>query len=181
MSLNARTTLLFVFTLAACSKTDAPAPPAAATPTTPPEWTVSATAVGSTRFGQTVAEFARLQGTVPDTSVSSTGCEYWFPANAPRGLALMVDSGRVVRVDADSLGIRTTNGISVGATIAEVTKAYPGLQSQPEKYNYEQGWRWLIAWEPDSSAALVFTVDSFVVRSIHAGLKPQALYVEGCS
>jgi hypothetical protein len=170
---------IVVIALSACGKAETPAPPVS-TPVTS-EWTVSATALGSTRFGQSIADFARGLGTTPDPTVSLTECEYWTPAHTPAGLGLMVDSGRVVRVDADSSGIKTFKGVGVGSTIAEVEKAYPGMQSMPEKYHYDQGWRWLIAWESDSSAALVFTVDSFTVRNIHAGLKPQALWVEHCS
>jgi hypothetical protein len=166
------TTLLLT---AACSRPDA-TPPVAATP----DWSVSAAAIGTTRFGQPMAEFAKAQGAQPDTTVGSE-CEYWWPAGAPAGLSLMVDSGKVVRVDVDSTGPRTARGIGLGATIAEATAAYPGLQSAPHKYNYDMGWRTLTVVEADSSAAIVFEVDSTVVRQFHAGRLPHALWVERCS
>lgn len=159
----------------ACSK------PEQAPVSVPADWTVTAAAIGTTRFGQSPADFARSQSTTPDTTVGGDRCGYWTPTGAPAGLSLMIDSGKVVRVDVDGSGAKTAKGIGVGSTIAEVEAAYVGLQSQPHKYNYEIGWRSLIAWESDSSAAIVFEVDSNVVRKPHAGLRPQALWVERCS
>ena len=159
-----------------CTRAETPAPTRGAAP----DWSVSATAIGATRFGQPVADFARTQGTVPDTSVGAA-CEYWWPAGAPAGLSLMVDSGRVVRADLDSLGPKTDKGIGLGSSIREVQAAYPAAQSAPHKYNYDQGWRTLTVMESDSSAALVFEVDSAVVRQVHAGRLPYALWVERCS
>jgi hypothetical protein len=158
-----------------CSRPDA-APPAA----TPPDWTVSATAIGTTALGQPMADFARAQGTTVDTTVGAE-CEYWWPAGAPAGMTLMVDSGWVVRVDVDSAGARTAKGIGLGSTIAEVEAAYPAAQSAPHKYNYDVGWRTLTVLEPDSTGAMVFEVDSTAVRQIHAGRLPYALWVERCS
>lgn len=160
----------------ACSRPD-PAPPVTQAKV---EWTVRATAIGSTTFGQPVAAFARGQATTPDTTIGA-GCEYWRPAGAPAGLSLMVDSGKVVRADIDSTGLRTDKGIGVGAKVSEVEAAYPTAQSAPHKYNDDQGWRTLTVMEADSSAAIVFEVDSATVRQIHAGRLPFALWVERCS
>lgn len=167
-----RPVLLGLLLAVACSRPDAPA--------TRADWTVSAVSIGSTPLGQRVADFARAQATVPDTTVGAE-CEYWSPAGAPEGMSLMVDSGRVVRVDVDSAGPKTDKGIGVGSKIAEIEAAYPRIKSSPHKYNYDQGWRTLTVLEVASGAALVFEVDSFVVRQMHAGRLPYALWVERCS
>jgi hypothetical protein len=159
----------------ACSRPDSGLPAA-----TVPGWTVSAVAIGTTALGLPIADFARAQGTTADTAVG-TECAYWWPAGAPAGLSLMLDRGRVVRADIDSAGPQTARGIGLGATIAEVEAAYPGAQSAPHKYHYEDGWRTLTVLEPDSTAAMVFEVDSTAVRQIHAGRLPYALWVERCS
>lgn len=168
-----RATLLL---LAGCSRTGTPPAP----PVT--DWTVTAKAIGTTPLGQTPAEFAEAQHITGDLAAAEPECIYWMPHSAPAGLSFMIVGGRVVRADVDSTGIRTAKGIGIGSSIGEVEAAYgAALQSQPHKYNYDQGWRSLIAWESDSAAAIVFEVDSHSVRTLHAGLLPQVLYVERCS
>lgn len=94
----------------------------------------------------------------------------------------MIENGRVVRVDVDSPGVSTAQGLHVGSTVADVRAAFgTRLVAEPHKYQWEAGWQYLSLFSPDSSRGLLFEVDSHVVRSFRAGLWPPVGYVEHCS
>jgi hypothetical protein len=147
-----------------------------------PDWEVRARSADQIQFGTSLAEAAAAIGVMPPYSPPTQPCGYWTPPIAPPGFSLMVENGKVVRVDVDSARIFTNTGIGVGSTIQAVDSVYNKslLPRQPHKYRSAEGWRYLTAWEPDSTAAIVFEVDSHVVRNYRAGLTPQVLNVERC-
>lgn len=145
-------------------------------------WRIDATKAGAVRFGMSPEEAAAALGAPLDDSFPAQGCDYWSPASVPRGLRFMIEDRRVVRVDVDSVGPATPEGITVGSPISQVRAAYGSrLREEPHKYQWESGWRYLTLVADDSARALVFEVDSFVVRSYRAGLLPPVTYVEHCS
>lgn len=146
-----------------------------------PSWEVSFEGVGPVKFASTTVEAAAALKTA-STDSDSSGCHYWRPAGAPPGLSLMIEGGKVVRVDVDSPGVASKQGLQVGASVASATAALgPGASVIPHKYQYQAGWRYLTLMSADSSRAIVAEVDSHSVRTWRAGLWPAAGYVEGCS
>jgi hypothetical protein len=144
-------------------------------------WAISMTGVGVTQFGMRVGEAASALGVPAPTAPLNPSCDYWIPAGAPPGLAFMVEVGRIVRVDVDSAGIPTVQGLSVGSSADSVRWVFPErLVDQPHKYDWDAGWRYLTILSPDSLTGLVFEVDSFIVRTYRAGLWPAVGYVERC-
>ncbi|MEO8449109.1 MAG: hypothetical protein ABI647_04920 [Gemmatimonadota bacterium] len=174
-------------TLLGCgSRADQPAPgtPDTASPTRPvARWSVTPVAVGTVRFGWSVAQLnAELRDTLRPTYRISDQCDFVHPAAFPAGLRLMVERDTVVRVDVDSAGIPTAEGARVGDTEAETLARYAGrVEVQPHKYTGPQG-RYLIVRSPgDRLHLLIFETDGQRVERYRAGLRPAVEYVEGCS
>jgi hypothetical protein len=163
-----------LFTLAACAGEKAAryaAPPAAAAPADsiprPTGWEVTPRSAGPVRFGVTPA--------------AGDGCHYTVPAGAPATLRFMAESGRVVRVDADSTGAVTDRGARVGMTEAEIARLYPGgLRTMPHKYAPAGHYLVFTPPGPDSGYRIVFETDGRRVTTWRAGVEPAVEYVERC-
>ena len=140
-----------------------------------------ADSVGAVRFGMSVAA---AQLVLKDSSAVPAGaCTYWRPSAAPRGVSFMVENGTVVRADVDSAGTaRTAEGVGVGSTEAEITRAYgQHVTIQLHKYQWEAGWRYFRYLPPgDSLNAILFETDGKTVRSYRVGRRPQVEYAERC-
>lgn len=135
---------------------------------------------GAVRFGVSAADAMRALG--DSTAVPATGCVYWRPAAAPRGVSFMIENGVAVRADIDSAGTETPEGIGVGSTEDAIRSAYgEHVTIQLHKYQWEVGWRYFIYLPPsDSLNAIVFETDGKAVRSFRVGRRPQVQYVERC-
>lgn len=145
-------------------------------------WRIDATNAGAVRFGMSPQQAAAAHRVPLEDSFPLQGCDYWPPPGVPRGLSFMIEDRRVVRVDVDSVGPATPEGITVGAPISQLRAGYGSrLRDDPHKYKWESGWKYLTLVADDSARALVFEVDSFVVHSYRAGLLPPVRYVEHCS
>jgi len=133
------------------------------------------------RFGMPAADAMRALGDSA-TAVPTTGCTYWRPANAPRGVSFMIEDGTVVRSDVDSGGAKTAEGIGIGSTEEAIRAAYgQHLTVQLHKYQWEAGWRYFIYLPPqDSSNAIVFETNGKTVQNYRVGRRPQVQYVERC-
>ncbi len=144
-------------------------------------WPVTPDGVGPIQFGMTPAEAASA-AKVATPGFSDSSCDYWHPEAAPAGLSFMVENGHVVRADLDSATVPGPRGLRVGSPVSAVEVVYgSALRTEPHKYRWEEGWRYLIVLAPDSSRGLIFEVDSHVVRQVRAGLWPEVAYVERCS
>lgn len=134
-------------------------------------------------FGAPQAEVARQFGLPAEAAPTVGGCRYWRPLGLMAGVRLMIDDGRVVRVDVDSGPVRTPEGAGLGSTEGEVGRLYPSLQVQPHKYRSDEGWHYLVARPAppaDSMLRFVFETDGRAVRSYRAGIEPFVEFVEGC-
>jgi hypothetical protein len=147
-------------------------------------WEIRPDRAGPVRFGMSLADAQRAVGDSAGASRPTTGCTYWHPPNAPRGLSLMIEEGVVVRADVDSGGLPTTEGVGVGSTEAAIRNAYgQHLTIQLHKYQWEAGWRYFLYLPTatgDSLNAIVFETDGQRVRSYRVGRRPQVEYVERC-
>ena len=112
----------------------------------------------------------------------SDSCRMLQSKDYPR-IYVMSDGTDVRRITVmDRSDVKTAKGISIGATEAEVRRAYPDLREEAHKYvdapaknlYYEPGGK--------DAPALRFEFDGDGrVDLIHAGLQPQLSYVEGCA
>ena len=157
--------------------TTAPAP----APAPPSAWTVSADAVGPIRVGMTGDELRTAAGDLTPPPNATADCTYAHPTSAPAGVLVMLAKGVVTRVDVDSTGVATAEGIAVGDTVSKVNEAYIGkVSTSPHKY--VQGGQYLTV-KPGSaqdSLRIVFESEAGRVTRYRVGRVPQVEWVERC-
>jgi hypothetical protein len=194
--------LSFALTLAACAKTDERstdtttittsstptaqqtepanvAPPPA--PTT--SWVVTHYGIDNLRAGMTVAEAQSVYPTFKVLPSHDGGtCTYATLNGWPAGIGVMVDTGRVVRVEVRRGNFATSTGARIGDTEQRIQSLYPG-QVTVSPHKYTDGHYLTVAptAEADSAYRIIFETDGRKVVRYHAGVRPQVAYVEGCS
>lgn len=178
--------LLAVVALAACGGGERPAPGgeslAAAPPPADTAWTVSPAGIGPIRVGWSVAQLNAATGErlVPRYDVSE-GCGFLRPATLPAGVALMIIDDSVGRVDVDTTGILTADGIGVGDSEAVVLRRYAGrIVVTPHHYTGPEGHD-LTVTLPDTTRRIIFETDGRRVLRYRAGRLPGVVYIEGCA
>ena len=194
------------FALAACGgEAPAPADPATPVPTidqTPPPAaapssnTITSQGWGPLTIGMTLAEVTAAAG--PDSDPDSVGgadpesCDQFRPANAPEGVLVMMEQGKLTRISLVEMSdIDTDRGFGIGDTAASVKEAYGANATvTPHKYQDAPA-EYITVWdggprsEPyvqdEAARGLVYEIDGTGnVGAIHAG-GPSIQLVEGCS
>ena len=143
--------------------------------------TVTERGIGPLRAGMTLAEASRALGgaLIRPAQRDTAACGYAQWRGGPPGVRVMVEGGRVVRVDVDSASIRTAAGAGIGDTEEQLERLYRGHTSvAPHKY--EDGHYVTVTDPADTSFAIVFETTGGKVARYRAGLRPQVEYVEGC-
>lgn len=195
------TAIATTLTLLAC----APAPERAASDTVPPadtgrprtgptsgaadappeSATVTPLGIGPLRAGMTLAEAdAAVGGALAEPAAAAAGstCTYVAWPGGPPGVRVMLEDGRVARVDVDSGAVATDAGVRVGDDAARVRTAYAGrIAESPHKYVPGALYLTVTPAAPaDSAHRLVFEVEDGRVARYRAGSRPAVEYVEGC-
>jgi len=159
-------------------------PPSSGTTPEPAGWTVTERGIGNLRAGMTVAE---ARAAVPAFSVAasrdSTACTYAKTDGLPPGVMVMVEGGKVVRVEVRRGTIATSTGARIGDSEDRIKTLYPG-QVAVTPHKYTTGGHYLTvvpASGADASYRIIFETDGKKVVNYRAGLRPQVEYVEGCS
>lgn len=174
------------------AKTDAPAPPAAASAQAPgadvgmlpAADTITFAGFGPAAFGTDeegvrMAWGKELEGAPGEPG----GCYVLVPA--PRGqppfrFGFVLEGDKFARIDVRTDAISAPGGGKLGMSADEIVRLYPGAQTMPHKY--VEGARTLRAKDPaGGNAALVFETDAKgIVVAWRIGVPPQIDYVEGC-
>jgi len=194
------------FALAACGgETPAPADtttptPAPAAETTPPPAAdanaLTPTGWGPLKIGMTLAEVTAAAG--PDSDPDSVGgaepeyCDQFRPANAPEGILVMIEQGKLTRISLVEMSpLKTDKGLGIGDTAAAVKTAYGAAASVgPHKYQDAPA-EYITVWDggprtesyvqDEAARGLVYEIDGTgKVGAIHAG-GPSIQLVEGCA
>jgi len=190
-----------VLAIAACTPaTETPAPEAAASetpPTTNPSSdTFTSQGWGPLRIGMTLDEVTAALG--PDANPDAVGgpdpeaCDEFRPQNAPEGILVMIENGRLTRVSLIEMSpLKTDKGLGIGDTAATVKSAYgAAAQASPHKYQDAPA-EYITVWdggprtEPyvqdEAARGLVYEIDGTgKVGAVRAG-GPSIQYVEGCA
>jgi hypothetical protein len=156
------------------------ATPAGATPA--PDSTVTERGLGPLRAGMTLAEARRALGDalVVPKGTDTTGCAYVRWLGAPRATRVMIDEGRIARIEIDSTNVATAAGARVGDSEERIQQLYPGrVKVTPHKY--VEGHYLTVNAADDSSFAIVFETEKGQVTRYRAGRKPAVGFVEGCA
>ena len=154
----------------------APAPTPA-----PAGFTVSADAAGPIRIGMSVADLQNAAGAITPPPNAAAECAYVHPASAPPGVLAMLTKGVVARIDVDSAGVATAEGIAVGDSASKVNEAYAGrVTATPHKY--VQGGQYLTVKPsaPQDSLRIVFESEAGRITRYRVGRVPQVEWVERC-
>jgi hypothetical protein len=155
-----------------------PSTPQAMTPVS--DSAVTEHGIGALRAGMTFADAKQALGGALIAPADTTGCHYATWRGGPRGVRVMIDGGRVARVDVDSAGVATEAGARVGDSEERIQRLYAGrVKTTPHKY--EEGGHYLtVNAADDSSFAIVFETSKGRVTRYRAGRRPAVEYVEGC-
>jgi len=160
-----------------------PAPPAGDTARAPAgrpnDMTVTEYGIGPIRAGMTVAQAnAAIGGGFAAPKGGTSGCTYAVLTKAPRGLWVMLQDGRVARVEVRSGSIATSTGGRIGDTETRIKQLYPGVAVTPHKY--VAGAHYLTVMGSDPANRIVFETDGSKVTTFRSGRTPEVENVEGC-
>jgi len=144
-------------------------------------WVVTEGGIGKLRAGMTVAEAkAAVPGFSVPASRDSTACTYGKANSLPAGVFVMVEGGKVVRVEVRKGDVATSAGARIGDTEERIKTLYPNATSSPHKYT--AGGHYLtVVPAGGGDSRIIFETDGKKVVNYRAGLRPQVEYVEGCS
>jgi hypothetical protein len=117
----------------------------------------------------------------PPAGIDSAACRMATWPGAPAGVSLMIEGGRIVRVDVDSGAMPTAATVRIGDTEDRVKEAYPGrVAVSPHKYTAGHYLTVTPENAADSAYRLVFETDGRKVLRYRGGQRPQVEYVERC-
>ena len=142
---------------------------------------VTESGIGPIRAGMTVAEAAKaMGGGFAAPRGGSSGCGYAVMPKAPPGLAVMLENGKVARVEVRRGTIPTAAGAKIGDTEAKINSLYAG-RVVTTAHKYTPDGHYITVTPTDKSAnRIVFETDGKVVTEYRSGALPAVEYVERC-
>jgi hypothetical protein len=147
-------------------------------------WVVTESGIGPVRAGMRVAEAtAQIAGFSVPAMGDSARCAYAVWTRAPHGVAIMLEHGRIVRVEVREGVVSTAAGARIGDTEARIHALY-GSRMITEPHKYDPAGHYLVVTpeQPaDSAFRLVFETDGRRVTRFRSGFRPAVEYVEGCA
>lgn len=143
-------------------------------------WTLRLDGIGPAKVGMTLAQLntALHAHFVMPRDKDDQGCFYLNPRNHPQ-VALMIESGHLVRVDIDKPGISTEKGLSVGDSEVRAKHVYGAeLTVKPSQYEGDEGGHYLTLIS--GKYGLRFETEKGKITEFYAGTAEAIQYVEGC-
>jgi len=145
---------------------------------------LSTAGLGPVRVGMTVEEGERVSGvTLVADDFGDQACRYYTPDRGPDGVAFMVSSGEIVRVDITSGTITTLSGYGIGSTKDEIVEAFGDrIETTPHPFTDGEYVVFVPVDEVDSDKRVLWETDAEgVVTAIRAGRQPFVDFTEGCA
>ena len=146
----------------------------------PADARVTLNGVGPLRIGMSVEALrSRFGATLEEEPDPEVDCAYWTSPRFP-GLAMMVSSRRLVRIDFDDARWRTASGAGVGMSEREVRALY-GRQLRVDEHPYTgpEG-HYLIYRARSEPLGMIFETDGRRVERYRVGYWNKVQLIEGC-
>lgn len=179
-----------VFALMGCSGRDATQGSAASGRTTPSvqpasRWVASPDSMGQIAAGSLYSVVAQAFGAAPRLTpqdLEEQACDYVQLPGLPPQVSLMVFGDTIVRIDIDSAGVITREGMGVGSAESALLSQYRGhVRVAPHPYSGPE-WHYVVVTPRlDSTFRMIFETDGKVVRTYRVGLRHAVDLIEGCS
>ncbi|MFZ0293810.1 MAG: hypothetical protein WAL52_09420 [Candidatus Sulfotelmatobacter sp.] len=142
-------------------------------------WTIREDGVGPVKVGMTLAQLsAALHQKLAADEQDEQGCFYINPRGHDN-ISFMIIDGHVARVEVGAAGIKTTTGIQVGDSEAQVRKAY-GARMKVTAHQYIDTGHYLTVRSADGRYGIRFETDKGKITTFYAGKYDAIQYVEGC-
>jgi hypothetical protein len=143
-------------------------------------WVVFPGALGPLHAGMMVAEASNAVGGGFSSPGTDGSCTYARWANAPSGVAVMLENNKVARIEVRSGSTATSTGARIGDTEARIKSLYPGrVTVSPHKY-VATGHYLTVTPAGGTSDQIIFETDGKVVTNYRTGELPAVGYVERC-
>jgi hypothetical protein len=118
----------------------------------------------------------------PTDDPEEQACDYAFLPNLPAGVGLMVFGDTVVRIDVDTTGVLTREGVGVGSSEGEVLERYAGkVRRDPRPYSGPESHYLVVNAPGDSTFRIIFETDGKRVDGYRLGRRDAVDLIEGCS
>jgi hypothetical protein len=143
-------------------------------------WVVREDGVGPVKIGMTLSQLntALHEKFSMPAAQDDQGCFYVSPGKHPH-IAFMIEEGRLVRIDVESAGVATPEGIQVGDSESHARQVYGSrLKVEPQKY-IDTG-HYLTVRSEDGRYGIRFETDQGKITMFYAGRYDAIQYVEGC-
>ena len=138
---------------------------------------------GGARVGMTERQLQRAVGPLKkDEALPGGECHYAAPARGPKGIAYMIERGRVQRIDVQSGVTATAEGVRIGDTEQRVKSVY-GRRVKVAVHPYDEHGHYLTVRPTgaDRGYLLIFETDGKKVISFRSGKGEYVQYIEGCA
>ena len=139
--------------------------------------------IGRLRAGMTIVEGNRvIPGLLALPEGADTlGCAYLEWHDGPVGVSVMIEDGRIARIDVDSATVATAAGARVGDREERIQNLYAGRVTA-SRHKYTEGhYLTVVPADPaDSVFRIIFEAENGRVVRYRAGRRPSVEYVERC-
>ena len=136
--------------------------------------------LGPAKFGMTVGELRRaLREPLPVPNDPQHRACFYLESKRYPGVSLMMEGGRLRRIDISREEIKTQDRVGVGTPVSEVKRRYgPRLKDKQHHYGGPED-RYLTL-SLSSAVDVRFETSNAKVDNFYVGYKAQVQYVEGC-
>ena len=144
-------------------------------------WEVRTDGVGPVKVGMSLSQLNAVvheKFSLP-AAKDEQGCFYIKPHQQP-SIGLMIEDGRVTRVDIDGPDILTVEGVHVGDSETRAKQVYGHkLKVEPHAYTGPEG-HYLTMHSSDGRYGIRFETDEGKIVRFYAGRANSIAYIEGC-
>ena len=143
-------------------------------------WAVREDGVGPVKIGMTLSQLnaiLREKFSLPSDKEEQR-CFFVSPSKHPQ-ISLMIESGRLLRIDVDQTGVPTSEGIQVGDSEAHARHVY-GPRMKVTPHFYTDTGHYLTVRSEDRRYGVRFETDQGKITMFYSGTYEAIQYVEGC-